>query len=90
MKLCLDLPDDPLERLHRELVLLGHPLGAEGGAEENVEEQSGVDLCLSGELVVSLYYHQLLAQRPDILYHLGKVRKMIEGRGGRNSLELQY
>ena len=67
-------------------MLLGHPLGAEGGAEENVEEQSGVDLCLSGELVVSLHYHQLLAQCPDVLYHLGKVRKMMEGGGGGEQL----
>ena len=51
-------------------MFLCHPLRAEGGAEEDVEEQSGVDLCLLGELIISFDDHKLLAQSSHVFYHL--------------------
>ena len=57
LKLCLNLSDDPLERLDGKFVHFGHPLGAEGRSKEDVEEEGGIELGLFRELVVSLHDH---------------------------------
>ena len=63
----LDFSDDPLEGLSRELMFLGNPPGTEGGAEEDVEEESRVLLGLQRESVSSLHDHQLTAELSNIL-----------------------
>ena len=51
-------------------MFLCHPLGAKGGAKEDVEEQGGVELGLSRQLIVSLRYNELLAKTTHILNSL--------------------
>ena len=63
----LYLSNDPLKGLGRELVFLGHTPGTEGGAQQDVEEKSGVLLCLQGEVVATFDYHQLATELSYIL-----------------------
>ena len=51
-------------------MLLGHLLGAEDRAKEDIEQQGSIGLGLFREGVLSLHYHQLLAQISDVLDHL--------------------
>ena len=58
----LNLSDQPLEGFGGQFVFLGHPLGAEDGAEEAVEKKGRVLLGHARDLVIPAHYHQLLAQ----------------------------
>ena len=50
-----------------------HFLGAEDRAEQDVEEKSGVFLCLFGEHVLPLDDHQFLTELPHILHHFERM-----------------
>ena len=49
----LNFSNDPLESFSGQLVLLGHPAGTEGRAQEDVEEEGGILLGLQREWIVS-------------------------------------
>lgn len=65
VELGLNLPQQPVIGLGAQSELVRHASGAQRGAQVDVEEQRGVLLGLSAQVVLAVHNHQLLTQLLD-------------------------